>query len=248
MLVLVTDFGLAGPYTGQMKAVLHQQAPGVPQVDLFADAPSFDPRSTAYLLPAYAGSFPLDSVFLVVVDPGVGTDRGAVVLRADGRWFVGPDNGVLAMVARRARTKRWWRIAYRPPAMSNTFHGRDLFAPVAASLAQGDPSALADIPGPAVPGSQWPDELEAIVYVDHYGNLLTGMRAERLPRAARLRAGKSLVEPARTFGAVAVGVPFWYENSNGLAEIAVNQGRADRTLGLRVGDGVAPVAGEPGLS
>ena len=248
MLVLVTDFGLAGPYTGQMKAVLHQEAPGVPQVDLFADAPAFDPRSTAYLLPAYAGFFPLDSVFLVVVDPGVGTDRGAVVLRADGRWFVGPDNGVLAIVARRARTARWWRIMARPRVLSNSFHGRDLFAPVAAALTRGETDALTDVSRPDTDCGDWPDDLAAITYVDHYGNLLTGLRADRVPEGSHLRAAGWLVEPARTFGDVAVGTAFWYENSNGLAEIAVNQGRADRLLGVGVGDGVAVVAGEARVS
>ena len=248
MLVLVTDFGLAGPYTGQMKAVLHQEAPGVPQVDLFADAPAFDPRSTSYLLPAYAGFFPLDSVFLVVVDPGVGTDRDAVVLRADGRWFVGPDNGVLAMLARRSRAAHWWRIVRRPRGLSNTFHGRDLFAPVAARLTRGDTEELVDIEAPAITGEEWPDDRSAICYVDHYGNLLTGMRAGRVSADARLEVGGRLVEPARTFGEVAPGEPFWYENSNGLVEIAVNQGRADEVLGIGTGDGVGVVAGESGLS
>jgi hypothetical protein len=248
MLVLVTDFGLAGPYTGQMKAVLHQEAPGVPQVDLFADAPAFDPRSTSYLLPAYAGFFPLDSVFLVVVDPGVGTDRDALVLRADGRWYVGPDNGVLAMVARRARTAHWWRIVRRPRVLSNTFHGRDLFAPVAARLTRGETDGLVDLEAPAITGEEWPDDLTAVCYIDRYGNLLTGMRAGSVPAEARLEVGNGLVEPARTFGDVPPGAPFWYENSNGLAEIAVNRGRADQVLGVGTGDRVGVVAGGSGLS
>ncbi|SFD13930.1 hypothetical protein SAMN05660831_00817 [Thiohalospira halophila DSM 15071] len=248
MLVLVTDFGLAGPYTGQMEVVLHQEAPGIPQVDLLADAPVFDPRSTSYLLAAYADSFPLDSVFLVVVDPGVGTHRPAVVLRADGRWFVGPDNGVLVMVARRARTVHWWRIDWRPPGLSASFHGRDLFAPVAAALTRGDMRGLVDIPKPAMAGADWDEELKAVVYIDHYGNAITGMRARAIPDGVALRAGGTRVETARVFADVPAGRPLWYENSNGLAEIAVNQGRADEALGLAPGSAVTPIVGDNTLS
>ena len=102
MIVLVTDFGLAGPYVGQMKAVLHRDAPGVPVVDLFHDVPAFDPIPAAYLLPAYAGDFPAGTAFLCVVDPGVGGDRDILLVQADGSWYLGPDNGLLALVAKQA--------------------------------------------------------------------------------------------------------------------------------------------------
>src|SRR5215813_9228487 len=102
MIVLFTDFGLTGPYTGQVKAVLHHLAPEVPVVDLFADAPSRNPKASAYLLAAYAVWFPAGTVFLAVVDPGVGGERPAVAVAADGRWFVGPGNGLLEIVQRRA--------------------------------------------------------------------------------------------------------------------------------------------------
>jgi hypothetical protein len=102
MIVLFTDFGLSGPYTGQMKAVLHQMAPGMPVIDLFADAPVGNPKASAYLLAAYAAWFPAGSVFLCVVDPGVGGARPAMILEADGRWYVGPGNGLFELVQRRA--------------------------------------------------------------------------------------------------------------------------------------------------
>ena len=91
MFVLFTDFGLSGPYLGQLKAVLHQAAPERPVIDLFADAPMFDPRASAYLLAAYAEALPVQAIVIAVVDPGVGTDRPALALRADERWYVGPD-------------------------------------------------------------------------------------------------------------------------------------------------------------
>ncbi len=138
MIILFTDFGLHGPYTGQMKAVLHREAPGVPIVDLFADAPAGDPKAASYLLAAYDDWFGPGTVFLCVVDPGVGGARPALIVEADGRWYVGPGNGLFELVLRRAREARRWDIAWRPERLSASFHGRDLFAPVAAMLARGE--------------------------------------------------------------------------------------------------------------
>ena len=102
MIVLFTDFGLQGPYTGQMKAVLCQMAPDIPAVDLFADAPVGNPRASAYLLAAYAEWFAAGTVFLAVVDPGVGGTRPPIILEADGRWYVGPGNGLVELDQGRA--------------------------------------------------------------------------------------------------------------------------------------------------
>ena len=137
MIVLCTDFGLEGPYTGQVKAVLARAAPAVPVIDLFADLPAFRPQLAAYLLAAYGEAFVAGDVILAVVDPGVGGARAALAIEADGRWYVGPDNGLFEIVLRRAHAARCWRIEWRPAALSATFHGRDLFAPVAARLALG---------------------------------------------------------------------------------------------------------------
>ena len=236
MIGLFTDFGLHGPYVGQMKAVLFREAPGVPVVDLFADAPAFSPRPAAYLLSAYVEEFLPGTVFLAVVDPGVGTaEREPVMVEADGRWFVGPGNGLFEVVARRAANAQAWTIDWRPERLSASFHGRDLFAPVAARLARGE----------TVPGTprgareprfaDWPEELAEIVYCDHYGNAMTGMRAASLAGDAVLEVAGRRVVRARTFGEVAVGEALWYENANGVAEIAVNRGRADADLGIGPG-------------
>jgi S-adenosylmethionine hydrolase len=112
MIVLFTDFGLHGPYTGQMKAVLHRMAPGTPVIDLFADAPVGNARASAYLLAAYAAWFPAGSVFLSVVDPGVGGRRPAMILRADCRWYVGPGNGLFELIQRRAGNASSWDIGW----------------------------------------------------------------------------------------------------------------------------------------
>ena len=205
-------------------------------VDLFADAPSRDPRASAYLLAAYAAWFPAGTVFLAVVDPGVGGKRPPVALEADGRWFVGPGNGLLEIVHRRADRSRLLEIAWRPPDLSVSFHGRDLFAPVAASLARGQPIEAEPRPDGFGRRPDWPDDLAEIVYIDHYGNAMTGLRAKAVPANAILIAGGTRIARARTFSDMPAGTPLWYENSNGLAEIAVNLGRADEVLGLEVGD------------
>ncbi len=239
MIVLFTDFGLAGPYTGQMKAVLLRDAPGVPTIDLFADAPFANPKAGAYLLAAYAAWFPPGTVFLCVVDPGVGGERAAIVVEADGRRYVGPDNGLFELAIRRAQSAQVWEVTWRPGSLSASFHGRDLFAPVAAKLARGNIRREDLRPAASCRMPDWPDDLAQIVYLDHYGNAMTGLRAASLPKSAQLTVGRHAVSPARTFSDVPRGEAFWYENSNGLAEIAVNSGRADEALGLAIG---APVA------
>jgi S-adenosylmethionine hydrolase len=242
MIVLFTDFGLHGPYTGQMKAVLHRMAPDVPVVDLFADAPLGDPRASAYLLAAYAAWFAERTVFLCVVDPGVGGERPAIILEADGRWYVGPGNGLFELVQRRAAKSRCFDIAFAPERLSASFHGRDLFAPVAAMLARGDEPPGRRRNDDADRRPDWPDDLAEVVYVDHFGNALTGLRAAVLSSETKLAVAGRVLERATTFGDRPPGTAFWYENSNGLAEIAVNQGRADHALGLAVGSAVAIIA------
>ena len=237
MIVLFTDFGLHGPYTGQMKAVLAREAPAIPVIDLLADAPPGNVQAGAYLLAAFAPWFPQGTVFVAVIDPGVGSDRAALAIEADGCWYVGPDNGLFELIFRRARHSRCFTINWRPETLSASFHGRDLFAPVAARIAR---NAENDGLRAAKPlrHADWPDDLAAIVYIDRYGNAMTGLRASILAADARLRVGGKTLPRARTFADMPVGQPFWYENANGLAEIAVNRGRADQALALAVGSGV----------
>ena len=239
MIVLFTDFGLHGPYTGQMKAVLYREAPGTAVLDLFADAPAGNPRAAAYLLAAYAAWFPAGTVFLNVPLDAYGGARPGVVVEADGRRYVGPGNGLFELVCRRAGEVRSWEIDWRPERLSASFHGRDLFAPVAAMLARG--ASVPGRPSTSEVGRRpdWPDDLAEIVYIDHYGNALTGMRALVVPHAVELEAKGRLLRRARTFSDLPPGAAFWYENSNGLVEIALNQGRADRDLGLAIGTEIA---------
>jgi S-adenosylmethionine hydrolase len=235
MIVLFTDFGLEGPYTGQVAAVLQQAAPAVPVISLFADLAPGQVKPAAYLLAAYAEWFPAGTMLLCVVDPGVGSERQALIVEGDSRFYVGPDNGLFEIVLRRAARTTVWQITWRPGPLSASFHGRDLFAPVAARLARGEPPAALAVHAQAMRYPDWPDDLAEIVYADRYGNALTGLRGEVVASSARLSVGGHVVAHADTFSAVPSGTAFWYVNSNGLVEIAVNQGRAKRELGLAIG-------------
>ncbi|RMG57994.1 MAG: hypothetical protein D6717_03670 [Gammaproteobacteria bacterium] len=234
--VLFTDFGRRDPYQAQMAAVLQRSVPDWRVVDLHAEVPAFALELGAYLLPSYVPEFPAGSIFVCVVDPGVGGPRDAVVLRADDRWFVGPDNGLLRVVEARAAKARYWYLE-TPGAASASFHGRDVFAPAAARLARGWRPEGGGHKGRALPEG-WPEELDRVVYADHYGNLMIGRRAETLRPDARIRAGELILSQARTFSDHADGMPFWYVNANGLVELAVYQDSAAHRLGLGPGDPV----------
>lgn len=236
MIVLFTDFGSRDPYVGQVKARLAEHAPQHPVVDLLHDVPDFDARAGAHLLAAFAGGLPPGTVFLAVVDPGVGTARDAVVVLAGGRWFVGPDNGLLSVVAARSPDTRIWRIDWRPSGLSHTFHGRDLFAVIAAEIARGtfpsDKLAQRDALGVAFGA----DDLPQVIYLDHYGNAWTGVR--KVPAHAHVRAAGVSFRHSDSFGFVGCGEGFWFINSVGLLELAVNRGSAAETFGLGLGDPV----------
>ena len=237
-IVLFTDFGAADIYVGQVKAVLLQRAPGQPVVDLLHDAPAYNIRASAHLLAACAPRFPAGAVVLAVVDPGVGSERDAVVVQVDGRYFVGPDNGLLSVHASRAGIERCWSIVWRAEGASASFHGRDLFAPVAATIAAGDwpETWLAAKPRLAVDFGA--EDSAEIIYIDHYGNACTGLRASRAGKTTELDVGGRRLARRCTFAEAGPDEPFWYENSLGLIEVALNMASAEAHLGLRIGDRV----------
>lgn len=239
MIVTFTDFGRSGPYVGQLHAVLITEAPRVPIVDLLVDAPPHDPKAASYLLAAFGAGFPTGTIFLAVIDPGVGSERAGIAVEVDGRWYVGPDNGLFEHVLRRATTPpHFIRLSRRQPPPSATFHGRDVFAPVAARLAKGRPA-----PGEVIDSGlrfpDWPDDWPAIVYIDSFGNAMTGARAASVPADAVVEVAGLRLQRLRTFSEAPNGTAFWYENSSGLVEIAVNRGRAADVLGLTPGQEIA---------
>jgi len=205
-------------------------------VDLLHEVPDFNPHAGAHLLAAFAPGFPPGSVFLAVVDPGVGTPRDAVVVLAGGRWFVGPDNGLLSIVAARNVGTRFWRISWKPEALSATFHGRDLFAQVAAEIARGEFPTDKLTPLDKLEVEFDAGDLPRVIYVDHFGNAWTGVR--NVPKDAHVSAAGERFRHSESFGFVGKGEGFWFINSVGLLELAVNRGSAAVAFGLKVGDPV----------
>jgi S-adenosyl-L-methionine hydrolase (adenosine-forming) len=246
MIFLFTDFGRDGPYVGQVRAVLARAVPDVPVVDIFCDLPSFDPQSSAYLLAAYSQQARPGDVIIAVVDPGVGSARACVSLKADGVWFVGPDNGLLAMVQRAALQSQAWALDV-PRHAASTFHGRDVFAPAAAVLAQGRLPAANPFAPTALDRVDWPTDAARIIYVDHYGNAMTGLSVSRWPNLKVINVGGHVLHRQRTFADVPQGVTFFYANSNGLWEIASNGASAAQSLNLAVGSPVSVVSGVDGF-
>ncbi|MGE4281911.1 MAG: S-adenosyl-l-methionine hydroxide adenosyltransferase family protein [Magnetospirillum sp.] len=232
---IFTDFGVSGPYVGQMHAALLKAGVTLDVVNLMADAPSFDPQSSAYLLAALLPHTSNDAVLLGVVDPGVGSQRQPLIVEADGRFLVGPDNGLFALAVRQVKTWRAWTMTWRPETLSASFHGRDLFAPVAAALARGQDPAGYGKPQQALIGQDWPDDLPHVIYVDHYGNAITGIKGDVIETDRVFDLGGRRIPWANTFSDVGHGQAFWYVNSIGLVEISVNCGSAGRDLNLEIG-------------
>lgn len=235
-IVLFTDFGAEGPYLGQMEAVLDELAPDCKVINLLSNAPTANPLLSSYLLAALSDHFANGTIFLSVVDPGVGGERKPVVLEADGRFFVGPENSLFNTVAISASTAKWSEIIWRPEHCSHSFHGRDIFAPVAAKLAthtiEGCLSALeVDLTG-------WAEDLFKIIYIDHYGNAMTGIRFKQQYQGMMIRLGDKDIQQAGTFCEVDECQLFWYVNSCGLIEIAANRTSAQALLSLQLGDDV----------
>lgn len=243
-IALATDFGAGGPYLGQMALMLAACAPGVPVIALSSDLPVHAPELAAYLLPALIQGLPPRTLYLCVVDPGVGSDRDVLEVRLGDDWLLAPDNGLLApLVSRTCGAVEVRRVSWRPEHLSASFQGRDLFVPLAVRLLRGDPIGGVPLGSTPMVGLDWPLDLPRVVYVDTFGNLIVGLRAAGLVPHARIRVGAHSLQFARTFCEVPPGTAFWYSNAFGLVELAVNQGRATDTLDLRVGARVEVIVG-----
>jgi hypothetical protein len=233
---LFTDYGLPGPYVGLLHAAVRRQGCSGEIIDLQHDLPAFDPVAAGILLRHQLPYLPEEAVVCAVIDPGVGGERKGLIIQLDHHWLVGPDNGLFAPLLSAAKTVE--TIDWQPAFMSATFHGRDWFVPVAARLAMYQQAAATRVEARSCVGYGRAGELPQVIYVDGFGNAMTGMVAEGLKGAARLEVKGRIIQWARTFGDVPVGQAFWYANSLGLVEIAVNQGSALSQLGIELGDAV----------
>ena len=242
VITLLTDFGVADSYVGEMKGVLISLAPGATLVDLTHEISPGDIRAASYVLGRTWQRFPAGTVHLAVVDPGVGSSRGALAFRTRGHAFVGPDNGVFSAVLRGAEVEAVTLPV--PELAAPTFHGRDLFAPAAAALASGKPltelgRALTIAPrrvSGAMPLYEGKSVVGEVIYVDRFGNLITNLTSEYVPHYAVLETEGLVIGPLRaTFSDVAAGGLVAYVGSGGTVEVAVRDGSAARRLGLGVG-------------
>jgi len=263
-IVLLTDFGTRDTYVGQMKLVIAGIAPEAPVIDLSHGVSPQDVAEGAWLLDVAMPYLPEGSVVVAVVDPGVGTARAGLVLRSGTRLLVGPDNGLLSVglppALRRAAARGgsrveleegWaWRVENRSlmlPAPSATFHGRDVFAPVAAQLWRGVPPEEVGPPArevvvlPPFLAEAAPDGTlrGEVIHVDRFGNLVTTVHGSQVGRDATVLVGDARIEGlSRTFADVSPGELLAHVDSSGFLEVACREGSAAERLGLGRG---APV-------
>lgn len=238
LITLLTDFGTADGYVAEIKGVLYSLAPEATIVDLSHEIPPHDTEFARLAVARFWRRFPPATVHLVVVDPGVGTSRAALAVQSDGRFLVGPDNGVLSPALLLGEAS----LVSLPvsPAASRTFHGRDVFAPAAAALANG--ATLASLgPSHATPIVRRTREavkrddgaiLGEVIAIDRFGNAITNLIGVRSGVVAA--AGRPV--PVRaTYADVASGAPVALVGSSGLLEVAVRDGNAATALGLQRG-------------
>jgi S-adenosyl-L-methionine hydrolase (adenosine-forming) len=250
VITLTTDFGTRDWFVGTMKGVIADIAPMAKVIDLTHDLPPGDIRGGAFVLAAACHFFPKGSVHVAVVDPGVGGRRKAIAVQTAGAIFVGPDNGVLSWALAKEKIAAIHALenkAYFLQPLSRTFHGRDVFAPVAAHLSLGVPIKKL---GPALRDFvrlDWPEPQKRpggikgeVVYVDRFGNAITSLEGGLLRGSERasfeVYGRRRRVCPLRTFyQAAAPNSPVALMGSSGFLEIAVNGGSAAKVLGVRVG-------------
>lgn len=251
-LVLLTDFGGNDWFVGVLKGVMATLAPKAAILDLSHDIPPGDIRAGAFNLWAAFRYFPKGSIFVAVVDPGVGGSRDPLLVTANGRFFLGPDNGLLSW-ATAGDPGRTIRILsnpkYRMPEVSGTFHGRDVFAPAAAHLSRGVKPAAFGKAKPALvelPEMAWtlqPEGLAGeVIHIDRFGNAITSIPGSDLGRIAQGAKAASIGRrnfPIKSFYAeVPEGQPLCLVGSTGLVELAINGGDAAKSFRIRRGDRV----------
>ena len=250
IITLTTDFGLQDHYVSAMKAVILGVAPEARLIDISHEIPPQDIMAGAWVIRNSAFLFPDHSIHLVVVDPGVGTDRKALILEVNNQYFIGPDNGIFSLLFEEFDYKAYslnkpifWR-----DTPSRTFHGRDIFSPVAAHLANGvAPSKMGD-PLRELVSYHWAvpigdrDGLQGwVIHIDRFGNLITNISEELIEktigrRKVRIYVGNTMIDHlVNTFEDVQPGEPAAFVGSSGMMEIGINRGNAAEMLSVDKG-------------
>jgi len=251
IITLLTDFGLQDIYVGVLKGVISQINPDVSIIDITHQIPPQDLYSASYCLGSAFPYFPPDTIYIGVVDPGVGSNRKAIAIQSpEGSYFIGPDNGIFTSVinhfpqitVRELTNSRYW-LGEKPSA---TFHGRDIFAPVAAYLAKG--IAFSDL-GELIPQESLiklpltsyrvtSEGIRGVIqYMDNFGNIITNIPGNLVQgKSWRVKIANIIIQPQVTYSKQSQGKLLAVVSSDGWIEIAVNGGNAQQKLGLNLGD------------
>ncbi|MEM0276915.1 MAG: S-adenosyl-l-methionine hydroxide adenosyltransferase family protein [Pyrobaculum sp.] len=249
IIALLTDFGTRDYFVAAMKGVILSINPKAAVVDITHEIPPQDVWTGAFVLKSAYKWFPRGTIFLAVVDPGVGTERAPLIIKTRRYFFVGPDNGLLSLAAEEDGVEELYRITASLPQASSTFHGRDVFAPAAAYLSLGvEPPML------GIPTSRWTKltmpkpRLENgvlyvnVIYIDRFGNAYTSAGAEIYQIASvgdklcvETPAGEVLATLVKSYGYAQPGEAVMLVNSEGYLELAVSMGNAAAKYGLRQG-------------
>lgn len=255
LFTLTTDFGLKDPYVAVMKGVILDLCPAASIVDITHGVEKFNIRSGAYMLASATPYFPKGTINIAVVDPGVGTQRRALIIETERSLFVGPDNGLLILAAQMQRIKRVFKITNKQLMLrkiSITFHGRDVFAPVAAHLANGVPleefgGEILDFVKPSFAEVKMENGKVTgeVLHVDDFGNIITNIPKNELNYTegavikAELRHNHLQLSFLKAYSDVIPSAPLLLSSSQDLLEIAVNQGNAAKLLQVKPGDKIS---------
>jgi S-adenosyl-L-methionine hydrolase (adenosine-forming) len=255
VIALLTDFGTRDHFAAAMKGVILTINPTVTIIDITHEIEPQDIRSAAFTLFACYKEFPAGTVFTVVVDPGVGSKRRAIAASSGGYYFVAPDNGVLSFVlAGDAKIVELNQPDYFAEHVSHTFHGRDIFAPVAAHLSKGvwlaefgpyvDDPVLFELPKPETTGG---NAIGEIIHIDRFGNLITNLTTGNLPPTFVVEInGQTIDRYCEYYAEADEGELFTILGSAGFLEIVVNRGCAQQALAAKTGDRVRVAAKDMG--
>jgi len=257
IITLLSDFGLKDPYVAEMKAVILSICPEARIVDISHEIEKFNIRMGAFVLASAAPYFPVGTVHVAVVDPGVGTKRRPIIVETERCFYVGPDNGLLMLAAQKEGIRRIYHVSnprYMLPRVSRTFHGRDVFSPAAAHLMRGCPPsefgpeihdyALPEFTKPSVRKGEL---LGEVLHIDDFGNIVSNISVEDLEKIdvregcllhVKLRGRTLALKLCSAYGEVPVKKPLGIIGSSDFLEISINQGNASKVFKAKIGDSV----------
>ncbi|MGD2118616.1 MAG: SAM-dependent chlorinase/fluorinase [Chromatiales bacterium] len=233
---LFTDFGGEGPYLAQLESQFLNE-PQLQTLRLLNNAPATDAYHSAYLLAALYRNLPVKSGYLLaVVDPGVGSQRDALLVTVGDMHIIAPDNGLLSRLMAEQGIQQAGVLQQPDTLASDSFHARDWFTPALLRHCHGEDICSHTMAHSEMVGHDWPSQLNEIIYIDVYGNLFTGLPANSASTQAVLKIAGHDIGYARVFDGVAEGQLFWYRNSSGQVEIAANRASAAELLQAGIGD------------